>query len=83
MCVYIYSYIYIYLQICPILSLKFFQNLAFLFEKSPTVLSHNPLLKDETSNFASLISGRLLEKKSYVEVAVQFLFYPIKSTETI
>lgn len=43
----IYIYLYIYMHKCPIVS-KIFSNLAFLFEKSPAALSHNPPLKDKT-----------------------------------
>lgn len=42
---YIYTYIY-NMHKCPIS--KNFSNLAFLFEKNPAALSHNPPLKDKT-----------------------------------
>lgn len=50
------THIYVYANV-SYLVFKNFSNLAFLLQKSPAVLSHNPLLKDKTSEFASLIMG--------------------------
>lgn len=72
------------MQVCPVSFLKNFQIWLF-YQKSPAC-SHNPLLKDKTNfRLCFFNHGKLLKKKkkSYVEVAVQFYFYPIKSTETL